>query len=136
MQFGSVSGQTFSNIPEYVFYNPNNLQEEIPDNETIILDFWNSHCAVCFSKFPLLDSINRTHKSGARVILVNVPLNGERKEDNFKLLDSYHYSFKQLFAKDSSIVQNFDFEYYPTTFIIKNNMIVFKGDIEDGLKYL
>lgn len=136
IQFGTLNGKINQPIGFIQLYDRSGIASKIKTfSKTIILDFWNSHCGPCFKQFPIIDSINKKIDTTLyEIIVVNIPLNGEKKEDNYSLLDSFNYTFKQAFAKDNTILDSLKIEYFPTTIIIKENKIVFRGDFRDALK--
>jgi len=138
MQFGSSNGLVKEKISIINMFDiTGKPANPVNTSKTVILDFWNSHCVPCFAQFPFIDSISKKiDTSKFELVVVNVPLNGENKEDNYKLLAHFNYSFKQLFAINSNIMDSFKIQYFPTTLVVKQNNIVFRGDFLDALNYL
>ncbi len=136
MNYGTFDQKILSAFPSVQLADSSTtILKTTGTDKIIILDFWNSGCAPCFRLFPLIDSINRkidTTKYDIR--LVNVPFNGEKEEDNFRILNRFPYNLKQLFAKDKSVADSFRIISYPTTLIIKNNKILFRGEFENAIK--
>lgn len=136
MQYGSFNQAVLFKSPQLFVYDT--MQQRIdlmPKSKILILDFWNSHCGPCYRQFPLVDSVSKISDSSRFIIAtVNVPLNGETKENNFKLLDEFHYSFKKYFASDKSIIDSLQIKVYPTTIIIENGQIIFRGEFLNAVK--
>jgi len=138
MKYGSSDNRVKEKISILSVYDAIGKSENpLNTSKVVILDFWNSHCGPCFAQFPLIDSISKKiDTSKFELMVVNVPLNGEKKDDNYELLSNFNYSFKQLFALDSNIMASPKIKYFPTTLVIKQNTIVFRGDFLEALKYL
>lgn len=136
MLYGSYNQKTMSNFPSIRLADSSNIVLNTSTNDKIvILDFWNTGCGVCFRLFPYIDSVNKkidTNKYDIR--LVNIPLNGQKRNQNFSRLNEFPYKIKQLFANDESIADSFNIVAYPTTLIIKNNKVVFRGEFENAIE--
>lgn len=136
MLYGSYNQKTISNFPSIKLADSSNFILNANETDKIILlDFWNTGCGVCFSLFPYIDSVNKkidTNKYDIR--LVNIPMNGQTRENNFSRLNEFPFKIKQLFANDKSIADSFNIVAYPTTLIIKNNMVVFRGEFENAIE--
>ena len=128
-------------------YTSHNLWDNLKDisnndfvinkNKLTIIDFWNSKCAPCYRQFPFIDSISKLiDTSKIDILLLNIPLKGESKENNYHLLNNFNYTFKQIFADDSRIMDSLKIYYFPTTIVIKNNVVLFSGDFKDAIKDL
>lgn len=138
MLYGTISGSVHENIPQNLIYDSlGKLMLFQVSSKIIVLDFWNSHCGPCYAQFPIIDSINKKiDTSMYQFIVVNVPLNGEKKEDNYKLLNKYNYSFDKLFAVDRNIMDSFRIQYFPSTVVIQRNAIIYRGDFFGALKFI
>ena len=69
-----------------------------------------------------------------KIVSINIPTWKEKKEDNFKLLDSFGYNFPKLFALAYAVADSFGVEYFPTTIVVKSNHVIFRGDFEEAVK--
>lgn len=138
MNFGTYSQRVFTPIPRVQLVDSNATPLQIADNnKIIILDFWNSGCGVCFRLFPFVDSINKQiDRNKFEIRLVNIPMNGQKKKDNFRILNRFPYSIDQVFAENISVADSFGVVAYPTTIVIKNNNILFRGDFENAIAKL
>jgi len=137
LNYGQLSGQVSERIPLTNLYNDAGAIEYPKIFKTVILDFWNSKCGPCFQSFPYIERIHRkidTSKFELRV--VNIPVLNEKKEDNHNLLDRFDYSFNQLFADNSSIIDSFKITVFPTTIVLQNNRITYRGDFKEALRFL
>ncbi|MBK8710446.1 MAG: TlpA family protein disulfide reductase [Niastella sp.] len=107
----------------------------INESKLTIIDFWNSKCAPCYREFPFIDSISKIiDTSKIEILLLNIPLKGERKEKNYLLLNKFNYSFKQIFAENNRIMDSLKIYYFPTSIVIKNNVVLFSGTFKNALK--
>jgi hypothetical protein len=68
------------------------------------------------------------------IIAVNIPFRKEKLGDNYLLLDSFSYRFKLLFAENKNLADSYGIKAYPTTVVVKDNRIIFRGDFEDATK--
>lgn len=136
MNFGTFDQKVLTFYPSIELTDSSTLALKTSDTDKIIiLDFWNSGCSPCFRLFPIINSVNRKIDSNKFDIrLVNIPVNGEKKEDNYRILNRFPYTLKQLFAEDEYVADSFKIVSYPTTLIIKNNKIVFRGEFENAVK--
>lgn len=136
LNFGSIYQKIIVRYPKVLLSDSSNIAYSTGTNKrVVILDFWNTGCGVCYRKFPYIDSINKKlDKTKFEICLVNIPLYKQRKEDNYKRLNEFNYTIKQLFAENTSIADSFGILAYPTTIIVKDNEIRFKGSFENAIK--
>ena len=135
--FNTYTGSVLFNYPAVKLYDTTAVVYNLDNPQKLyILDFWNSHCGVCFRKFPDVDSLNKLiDKSKFEIIAINIPFRSkEKKEDNYKILDDYNYGFKKLYTESMAIADSFGIESFPTTIVVKNQQIIFRGVFEDAIK--
>ena len=135
--YGPFGGQVNERIPLTKFYNDEGAIVYPKISKTVILDFWNSKCGVCYQLFPYVESIHKkidTSKFELRV--VNIPILNEKKEDNYNLLKRFPYSFKQLFTDHANSLDSFKITGFPTTIVLRENKIIYRGDFKYALKLL
>lgn len=134
--FNTIDGSVEFHQPVVTFYDATSRQYQLDEpNKIYVLDFWNSGCGVCFRKFPVVDSIARlADPSKFEVIAVNIPIRKEQKEDNYSILDSLGYSFRKLFAHQTNDADSFGVMVYPTTIVVQNHQVIFRGDFDDAVK--
>lgn len=114
------------------------LDEATYKDKTIVLDFWNVSCGVCFRKFPYLDSLTRKYSNNKNVVFiaVNLPL---KEEDSLKYKKvkelNAKYSFETVFA-DTAAARRFQIDGVPKVLIMRKDSIVFRGNVELAGKYL
>ncbi len=101
--------------------------------KTLVIDFWTTSCAICFKKFPKLEELHAKIKGRTDIIAfaVNVPLKGDSKTEAISMIRERQYSFPILFAESEPINMQFEFNAYPTVFIIRNEQIIYYGDIDN-----
>jgi len=130
---GNFTGRTSGEIIrdwKFVVNTPEDIS--ISQDKYVVLDFWSVSCAACFRKFPVLDTIAKQYKDEDRVVIrsVNLPLpNDSVKYDRVKMMGE-KYTFQNLFA-DSSAWKVFGIVGVPTVVVMKNDEMVFKGNIEN-----
>lgn len=136
MVYNSFDQNVLLKLPDVKLYDSTGNLVSLKDSEKIIiLDFWNSTCGPCYRLFPTIDSVRKKlDQTKYDIRVVNIPLNGEVKKDNYRLLNKYHYTFNQLFAETNSVVDSFGVEVYPTTIILFRNNVIFRGAFENAMK--
>lgn len=108
---------------------------QVSRTKITIIDFWNSKCASCYRIFPYIDSINRNVDTNKYEILVlNIPTNGEQRKNNLSLLRPYGYSFKQIFATDSKIMDSLNLNMFPTTIVLEDGKVNYYGNFKDAVR--
>lgn len=136
----TFSGSESTKVPAgWYLYSKDNDTFRIKDygNKTVLLDFWNTSCGVCFRKFPILQKkYDELSENPDIVILaVNIELERDSAMAAFEVLSSKGYTFPNLKAskKMDSI---FGIVVYPTVLILQDNKIVFRGNIETAIARL
>lgn len=124
------------NYPKVKIYDTTgNIRVFRQNNKYYFLDFWNTGCGPCYRLFPYIDSIKKLTSSPAfEFITVNVPIGKELKENNYRVLNPFKYSFEKLYAGEGSVIDSFQIEYYPTTIVVKNGKVVFRGDFKNAIR--
>lgn len=140
--YGTFSG----NIIEYkvkqnlIFKNKYNQNLNISQikGRVVLLDFWNSKCGVCYSKFPEVQKVYDKYKQNPIVNFysVNFFLDDIDKDgDAFRIIKERGYSFPVLICRDKALLKRLNITGYPTVLIInRKGELVFRGDIEDAGK--
>lgn len=135
IRFGSFESKVENSIPKnWYFFNRNNDTLTINDlsRKTVILDFWNTGCIGCFEKFPLLEKLYQQHMADSNFLIaaVNIPWRGDSTGIAFNKIERLKkYNFPVFVASDGMMKQ-FEIAVFPTVFVIKNDKIIYKGDIE------
>jgi thiol-disulfide isomerase/thioredoxin len=139
INFDTYTGKILRQAPAFQMEDESGklLSNQSFKNKTLIIDFWTTSCAVCFKKFPKLEALHSKIKDRPDMIAfaVNVPLKGDTRNKAVAMIREREYSFPILFA-DQTINDQFEFNAYPTVFIIQNEKIVYLGDIENVESFL
>jgi len=100
------------------------------DEKTYILDLWYSKCAVCYKNMGELQKWAKSNpEHHGNILLVNILLEGEKFEENMKLVE--RYGFKSIYTRLSfEEFKELGVQTYPTQIVVKNNKIIFVGDLE------
>jgi thiol-disulfide isomerase/thioredoxin len=138
INYGSFKKEVNIKTPTYEFFDSSEKKILLKSSsKKIVLDFWNSSCAPCYRLFPYIDSISKIiDTSKYEIFVVNIPKQKEIFTDNFQLLNKFNYSFNQLFAKNISFLDSINTNTFPTTVIIENENIIYKGDFETAISKL
>ncbi|GHN02084.1 hypothetical protein WSM22_35730 [Cytophagales bacterium WSM2-2] len=134
--FGTLSGEVEIQAPVFKFEDADGHAYSNADfkNKTLVVDFWTTSCGVCFTKFPKLEKLYSKLKDRKDIVIVavNIPLKGDTNEKAIEMIRKRGYSFEILFAEQKATNEGFEFNAYPTSFIIKDGkMITYKGEIEN-----
>ncbi len=135
INFGTFKSRIEASIPDnWYFYNERNdtLTTNNLDGKTVILDFWNTGCVVCFEKFPLLENLYQQHKADSNFLIAAVNIPWERDSigiafDKIERLKKYNFP---VFVASDGMMKQFEIAVFPTVFVIKNDKIIYKGNIE------
>jgi thiol-disulfide isomerase/thioredoxin len=103
-------------------------------NRVVLLDFWNSGCAACIRKFPMLDSIYRNSCPipNSRVYSVFIPFSEKDTPGRAaKIINAHHVTFPVVFGAGLDSV--FKIFTYPTVLVINHDRIVFRGKLEEAI---
>ena len=134
LSYGQFSTVMNDPAPQMKFINELGAEKgnEIFENRIVILDFWNTSCGVCFQKFPALQKMSDQYSGSViEVYAINVPLTRDTVNQSYEALKERNYTFRNLVAAEQSITKDMNVFAYPTTFIVVNGVIKFKGDLID-----
>lgn len=131
--FGTFSGRTFQASPAgwhaYLdTFSDSNISQT--NRDVIVLDFFNTHCAPCFAKFPKLQKLHEKYRSNTQVFIssVNIPYTDDNPYNTVQMLKERGYTFPVLIGKDG-LDSLFGIQLYPTVIIMTKNAIIYRGDI-------
>lgn len=112
----------------FINYSP----ELHSNNKFILLDFFNTACPVCFKKFPLLQKTYDKYKYNNKILIyaVNIPWEKDTTGMAIQIIMAKKYSFPVLLGK-KKLDSIFGVQVYPTTILLRNDTILFKGNIEN-----
>ncbi len=111
------------------------LQLDSQRGKTLVLDFWNTGCGICFQKFPDFDNLKQKYASNPEVAFYAVNLIGRKQELSHieKVTDKFSYSFENLYTDSLAAEQCrklLHIEAVPAMIIInKNAEVVYKGNM-------
>jgi thiol-disulfide isomerase/thioredoxin len=96
--------------------------------KVVALNFWSTSCGACIEEFPSFDAFYRMHKDESDVVIyaVNIPLEGESREDIRRMVHENGYAFPILFtSSDIQIVKTqFGIQGIPTVLVLDGTGLV------------
>jgi thiol-disulfide isomerase/thioredoxin len=98
----------------------------------VLFDIWNTACASCFARFPMLEHIYEQHKNDTGIVIqaLNVPIDRDTAGMAVHVIRKRGYTFPVTIAPpDLETILNIDA--YPLVLVVKDNTIVFRGEIEE-----
>lgn len=126
-----------SRYPLVHFNDENNTTVNFKKDKIIVLDFWTTSCAICFTKFPDLEYTYLKYKNNPNVVIyaVNVPL----KQDDFtkttKILNDLGYTFPKIYATSAKQIEDsLKINSFPHMIILKDGRIRYDGIFESDRK--
>lgn len=130
--YGTYNGMYDYNIKNtIIFKDDKGIPKQLDNNKVYVIDFWNKTCGVCFKKFPKFDRLKSKYSdvNNIEFIAVNIYNSENDIEYSQKLFDKTNLDFKTYYIdkKDSKELKA---DFFPTTIVIKNGKIIFKGHIE------
>jgi len=105
--------------------------------KVLVLDFWNTNCAPCFKKFPILQQLSEKYQSNPDIVIlaVNYPLKTDTSNQAYNMINDRGYTFKTIVLNNVKMIEYINVKYFPTTVVLnKKGIVVFSGDIEDSEK--
>ena len=132
MNFSTYFGEYNHTIKkELNIYDVDNKKITFEPNTIYVIDLWNKGCGVCFLKFPLFENLKEKYDSvnGIKFIALNVHSNDENLYDLKNQFEQYTSNLQTLFM-NSLYLEELQTNLFPTVIIIKNNKIIYKGDVE------
>lgn len=140
---GTFTGKVTETVKDNSWYivsqNNDTLRQSYYQDKIVLFDFWNTACGGCFKKFPDIERIYRHYKDHPDFVLnaVNIPIKRDTAGMAFTMMEKYNttYSFP-VFVADSTMSNTFDINGFPKVIIMKNNKIVFRGQVELAEDYL
>lgn len=134
--FGSFTGDENINIKQdYIFLDFSKGTEKkltFNDfkNKTIVLDFWNNNCGVCFEKFPKIDELrSKVSNKNVMFLAVNVFKRKNEIKNGLEMFRDEKLGYNTLFISEEN-AKDLQVYAYPTVLVIKDNKIVYRGTIE------
>jgi thiol-disulfide isomerase/thioredoxin len=131
------NAQTDSDFPIVKFTDASKSIVTLNKDKIIVLDFWTTSCAICFTKFPGLEETYLKYKNNPDVLIyaVNVPLRNDKFDETTTILKKLGYTFPKIYATSAKQVEDsLKINAYPHLLIIKNGKIRFSGILETDKK--
>jgi len=140
MNFGTFTGKVSYHVDALVDgydQNDNHITQDDLSGKTVLLDFWHTHCGICFSEFPELQEIYDEYQSNpdVMIIAVNKPLRADTIGQAFRMLAERNYTFPVMIPADTNLSESFGVRVFPTVCIInKEGIVVYRGSIDNAEK--
>lgn len=101
-------------------------------NDTIyVLDCWTSNCGICFKKFPDFEKIQSNYtKSKIQFYTLNLPLKRDSFDKLVSLISKSYTKENCLFALSIKDIDRLNIKAVPHYIIVKNNTILFNGNVD------
>jgi len=134
--YGNFTGKVeVKQDKKWSLYNVNGdtMTQNNYSGKVVVFDFWTTSCGVCFKKFPILESLYLKYKSNPKVIIqaINIPIERDTVNMAFDIIQSRKYSFPVMVGLNN-MDSVFNVEVYPTTIVMQNNNIIYKGTIDNA----
>ncbi|WP_462267809.1 TlpA family protein disulfide reductase [Mucilaginibacter sp.] len=135
LNFGSFSYLVSEPLPEAVILKKETGQvfnfTEQPA-QTLVLDFWTTSCAICFTKFPVLKAKQQHYASNKLIAFytVNTPTVKDSIGQGNAVMQALPYHFQNLTIKDIPMAQSFGVTAYPVVLVVHKGRIIYRGDAE------
>lgn len=122
-----------SRYPVVHFIDENNTTVNFKKDKIIVLDFWTTSCAICFTKFPDLEKTYLKYKNNPNVMLyaVNVPLRNDKFINTKVVLNKLGYTFPKIYATSAKQIEDsLKINSFPHMIILKDGRIRYNGIFE------
>jgi len=132
--YGSITGITNIELPqnwnEYIKEPKDNKYNEI-DGKLRLFDFYNNFCAICFTEFPKFQALYEKYRNNESISVsaVNIPTIWDTIPNPIDIIRDEKYTFPVVLG-NKGLDTLFGVTTYPTVIIERNNIIIYKGDIE------
>jgi thiol-disulfide isomerase/thioredoxin len=141
LNFDSYTGRYFARLPEFTAEDDkgNVVSNLSVAGKVVLMDVWHTRCGACFRKFPALNELYLKYKDNDKVKIyaVNYPNETDRPTQAFEMITKRGYSFPVAKLKTVSVLDSLSVTVFPTTFLVnEKGYVVFKGSLENGIKYL
>jgi thiol-disulfide isomerase/thioredoxin len=124
---------THHSFPQISLFDNDSVRKSIEEDKLVVLDFYSSYCGYCFQKFPEFERLKRKYNSNSNVkfYAIHVAYNKDTFKNSVHLLDEYNYTFNKLYSQSiQEIKDSLNFDKFPQLFIVKNNKVVYQGQLE------
>jgi len=127
----TFNAHNVKDAPKIELFLSDNSQVRIDTihNKVIVLDFWTTSCGLCYQKFAAYEELYLKYKDNPKVELytVNIPIKRDTIGYAKLRIESYDYSFPNLYADSDTLPKSFGFNKYPHLIIVKNGKTRFNG---------
>jgi len=140
VNFGTFTGKVSYQVDALVEgydQNDHHITQDDLSGKIVLLDFWHTHCGICFSEFPDLQDIYDEYKSNpdVMIIAVNKPLRADTIGQAFRMLAERDYTFPVMIPADTNLSESFGVRVFPTVCILnKEGTVVYRGSIDNAEK--
>jgi thiol-disulfide isomerase/thioredoxin len=140
-----ISFGTYNGSFNYTISKQINVKDEagflksLRNDKTYVIDMWNKGCGICFKKFPKFENLKNKYAKVKNVDFFAINIYNSEKEikPSQELFNKKNLSFQTYYVYQNDA---FDLktDFFPTTLVIKNGKIIFKGNVEtlDALHFL
>ncbi|WP_172370442.1 peroxiredoxin family protein [Sporosarcina jiandibaonis] len=116
--------------PDFELKNLSGEMVKLSDykGKKVFLNFWASWCPPCRVEMPHMENYYKKYKDSENVeiIAVNMTTDERNIENVEKFVESLGLSFPVLLDPEGEINDLYDFDYYPTTYLINADGIIVK----------
>ena len=118
-QVNNIKAPDFSLVDQYG--NTHKLSDY--KGKVVFLNFWATWCPPCKSELPYIEEIYKEYKNSSKGVIilgVTAPNLGKEgsKEDVEEFISKQGYTFPVVFDSTGDVMDRYDIEVFPTTFII------------------
>lgn len=114
----------------YVFSDKEKKVIVLEENKIYILDFWHSSCISCYLDFPEFNNrFNENKDPRLSYVAINYPLKNDHENTAFEIMEQRNYDFP-VWKGTESIQSAFGIPAYSTFIALRNDTILYKGDLE------
>jgi thiol-disulfide isomerase/thioredoxin len=139
LEYRTVDGIIHEQEPEWIVETEqgNRISNQTFEDKILVLDFWNTGCGICFKKFPILDSVQKAFKADSvvRFYAINIPMEQDSAGVAFKEIRERGYTFNVAIG-DTAMPAAFGFNGFPTVYILRNDSIIYRGNLEKAIEVL
>ncbi|MGE7980431.1 thiol-disulfide oxidoreductase ResA [Psychrobacillus sp. NPDC093200] len=110
--------QVGDTAPDFVLIDMNGESHKLSDyrGQGVFLNFWGTWCKPCEREFPLMDKqYKKVKDNGLQILAVNI---GESDFKVQKYIDRKGLSFPVLIDKNKSVMETYNINPLPTTFLV------------------
>lgn len=139
LNYRTTDGRVKEQQPEWIveMEHGDRISNHTFKDKILVLDFWNTGCGICFKKFPILDSVQKSFKADSiiRFYAINIPMEWDSAGVAFKEIRERGYAFN-VAVGDTAMPAAFGFNGFPTVCILRNDSIIYRGNLEKAIEVL